>query len=216
MSLDQAQAVAAPAPPQLVPPTVSEGKLNAELESWRANADTYRRRGWLLLNVNHLSVDIGFVAHVAVGEMRTPIITAAIRLNYDNYDLWPPSLKFIDPCTGAPALPVVQAPDQVHGEIRNVLLGQPGTGQPFLCLPGLREYHHHPQHTGDDWLLHRAAGEGTLAVICDRVWRRMARNVIGLTVQMQSLPQAGTQLHVGFGQGDVDAMTPTAPDGTAA
>lgn len=90
------------------------------------------------------------------------MITAAIRLSYDNYDLWPPSLTFIDPSTGAAATPAVQAPDRENGEIRNVLLGMPGTGQPFLCLPGLREYHHHPQHTGDDWLLHRVAGEGRL------------------------------------------------------
>jgi len=26
---------------------------------------------------------------------------------------------------------------------------------PFLCLPGIREYHENPAHTGDSWLLHR-------------------------------------------------------------
>lgn len=196
----------AASPPLLVPLEVSRGKLAAELDLWRADAETYRRRGWLLLGVDDLAVDIGFVARPAVGDLQVPVITAAVRLRYDNYDLWPPSLTFIDPCSGAPAVPAVQAPDRVDGEVRNVLLGLPGTGQPFLCLPGLREYHHHPQHTGDDWLLHRAAGEGRLAVICDRIWRRMARNVVGIAVHMQSMPYSGTQLQVVFAQGDVDAV----------
>lgn len=213
MHADQEQAPPrdAAGPPQLVPPSVSRAKLDAELEHWRANSEAYRRRGWLLLAADGLTVDIGFVANVAMGDVQVPTITAAIRLSYDNYDLWPPSLTFIDPCTGAPAVPAVQAPDQVNGDVRNVLLGLPGTGQPFLCLPGLREYHNHPQHTGDDWLLHRDAGEGRLVVICDRVWRRMARNVLGLTVQLQSLPLTGTQLHVGFAQGDVDSLGPQPP-----
>lgn len=204
MSVDQSQFTDSSGPLQLVPPAVSQAKLGAELELWHANAETYRRRGWLLLNVDGLTVDIAFLARVAIGDNQVPVVTAAIRLSYDNYDLWPPSLVFIDPCSGAPSVPVVQAPDRQNGEIRNVLLGLPGTGQPFLCLPGLREYHHHPQHTGDDWLLHRAAGEGRLAVVCDRVWRRMARNVLGLTVQLQSLPSAATQLHIALAQGDVD------------
>lgn len=191
---------------ELVPAAVSRGKLNRELELWHANSEIFRRRGWLLLKAEDLTVDVAFVARVAVGDMQLPIITAAIRLRYDNYDLWPPSLTFIDPTSGAAGLPAVTAPDRVQGQVRNVLLGLPGTGQPFLCLPGLREYHHHPQHTGDDWLLHRAAGEGSLAVVCDRVWRRMARNVLGLNIQMQSLPHTGTQLHIALAQGDVDAV----------
>ncbi len=215
MSPEHDEPTAARAPLELVPLAVSRSKLERELELWRVNSAVYRRHGWLLLDVDDLTVDVGFVARVAVGDMQLPIFTAAIRLRYDNYDLWPPSLTFIDPSSGAAAVPTVQAPDRVDGQIRNVLLGLPGTGQPFLCLPGLREYHHHPQHTGDDWLLHRAAGEGSLAVICDRVWRRMARNVVGLSVQMQSLPHAGTQLHIALGQGDVDAV-PVAGDGTAA
>lgn len=217
MSPEHDEQTSAAAALELVPRAVSRGKLQRELELWRANSAVYRRRGWLLLSVEDLTVDVAFVARVAVGDMQLPIITAAIRLRYDNYDLWPPSLTFIDAASGAAGLPAVQAPDRVDGEIRNVLLGLPGSGQPFLCLPGLREYHHHPQHTGDDWLLHRAAGEGSLAVVCDRVWRRMARNVVGLSIQMQSLPYAGTQLHIGLGQGEVDPVpAPVAGDGTAA
>ena len=197
-----------PTVPVLVPREVSRAKLGRELADWHSNAELYRRRGWLLLGAHDLDVHVAFVAPVAVGEMSLPVITTAIRLNFDNYDLWPPSLTFIDPMTGQPALPVVSAPERdQHGEPRNVLLGHPITKLPFLCLPGLREYHSHPQHSGDDWLLHRTSGQGRLAVICDRVWRRMARNVLGLQVSMLSLPGMGTQLQVALAQGDVAGPT---------
>lgn len=189
--------------PVLVPREVSRVKLDGELADWHSNAELYRRRGWLLLGVADLDVNVAFVAQVAVGEMTLPVITTAIRLNFDNYDLWPPSLTFIDPMTGQPALPVVSAPERDQGgEPRNVLLGHPISKQPFLCLPGLREYHSHPQHSGDDWLLHRTSGQGRLAVICDRVWRRMARNVLGLQVNLLTLPM-GMQLQMALVQGDV-------------
>lgn len=194
----------APAVPVLVPREVSRAKLDAELADWKSNLELYRRRGWLLLGANELEVDVAFVAQVAVGELTLPVITTTIRLNFDNYDLWPPSLTFIDPMTGLPALPVVNAPERnERGDPRNVLLGHPITKQPFLCLPGLREYHSHPQHSGDDWLLHRTSSQGRLAVICDRVWRRMARNVLGLQVNLLSLPGLGTQLQMMLAQGDV-------------
>ena len=194
----------APEVPVLVPREVSRAKLDAELTDWKSNVELYRRRGWLLLGANELEVDVAFVAQVAVGELTLPVITTTIRLNFDNYDLWPPSLTFIEPMTGLPALPVVNAPERdERGDPRNVLLGHPITKQPFLCLPGLREYHHHPQHSGDDWLLHRTSGQGRLAVICDRVWRRMARNVLGLQVNLLTLPGLGTQLQIMLAQGDV-------------
>ncbi len=196
--------------PLLVPIEVSTAKLEDELSQWRANEDSYRRRGWLLLGVADLTVDIAFVATLAVGDLQVPAITAAIRLRYDNYDLWAPSLTFINPRTGNPMPPVVRAPDTVDGQVRDVLLAHPN-GRPFLCVPGLREYHSHPQHSGDDWLLHRTAGLGRLAVVCDIVWRRMARNVLGVAVTLQSLPNMGTQLNVGIAQGDIDLLQASVP-----
>jgi hypothetical protein len=204
-----------PPTPLLVPLEVSRAKLADELAAWAKNAEVYRRRGWLLLHQADLEVHVGFVAQVAIGDLQAPIITAAIKLRYDNYDLWPPSLTFIDPLNAQPKVPTVSAVERNEaGEVRNVLLGHPITQQPFLCLPGLREYHEHPQHSGDDWLLHRNAGEGRLAVVCDRVWRRMVRNVLGLQVQLLSLPGVGTQLQIALAQGDIDASGPLAADPT--
>lgn len=196
--------------PQLVPRDVSEKKLREQLDHWRQNEDLYRRRGWILLASRDLSVEVGFLASVAFGDQQLSIMTAAIRLTYDNYDVWPPSLEFIDPRSGNPAAPPVQALDRFEEGVRNALLAHPDTGQPFLCVPGVREYHTHPQHSGDDWLLHRRSGAGKFAVVCDIVWRRMARNVIGLNLQLQSLPHVGSQLQVGLAQGDVDVVDLTA------
>jgi hypothetical protein len=199
----------------LVPHEVSRAKLARELDDWQANAATYRRRGWLLLDadLDTLTVDVAFLAAPAFGDRPLLTVTAAIRLNYDNYDLWPPSLTFIDARTGNPDQPPVQALERGEdGQPRNALLGLPGSGRPFLCLPGLREYHEHPQHTGDAWLLHRGSGEGRLAVICDRVWRRMVRNVAGLYIQLQMVPDMNHQLVVALAQADLDAPPAAGPD----
>lgn len=197
--------------PQLVPVAVSCAKLAAELDDWEANAAIYGRRGWLLLDRGPLHAEVAFLASVPlVGAYAVPVITACVRLDYTNYDLWAPSLTFIDPRTREPATPAVRAPATGAAGIRDALIdGHPHTGRPFLCLPGIREYHTHPQHTGDDWLLHRTTGAGRLAVICERIWHRMVRNIVGLRVTMQALPPAvGTQLEVVLAQGDLAAVRP--------
>lgn len=71
-------------------------------------------------------------------------------------------------------------------------------------MPGIRQYHEHPQHSGDDWLLHRDNGEGSLATICDRIWRGMARNLLGIHIEVQTLPgQLQFQLRVASAPGEV-------------
>jgi Predicted metal binding domain len=192
--------------PRLVPAAVTEAKFAQQLRRWHANADTYARRGWVLLGTGDLTVEVGFLQNVAMGGRSIPVMTACIRLEYWNFDLWPPSLTFLDPVTRQPAPPPVRAPDRVSAtEVRDALIDQhPETLQPFLCLPGIREYHTHPQHSGDDWLLHRHLREGDLAVICDRVWRRMSRNVLGMSFAIQSLAPLGTQLEMSLLQGDAD------------
>lgn len=198
--------------PRLVPQRVSVRKFDEQIERWHANRDTYTRRGWVLLATGDLWVEVGFLQNVAMGGRTIPVMTACVRLDYWNFDLWPPSLTFLDPVTRQPAPPPVRAPDRVSPtEVRDALIDQhPTSLQPFLCLPGVREYHTHPQHSGDDWLLHRPLHEGDLAVVCERVWRRMARNVLGMSIAIQSLApasdQVATQLEVNLLQGDADLV----------
>jgi hypothetical protein len=176
--------------PTLVDPEVTRKKLRRDFELWQANA-TRQERGWLLLDYDEeaLSVEIAFLGalSISVGSGPLPIVAAAIRLTYENYDIWPPSLTFIDPFTRQPAKPHLAAVNSTHQGPQNLIVdGHPATQKAFLCLPGIREYHTHPQHTGDDWLLYRSSAAGSLSVISERIWRFMVKNIAGLQVVLQA------------------------------
>ena len=198
----------------LVDPEVTAQKFQRELEQWKDHSD-HQRRGWLLLSESAAvpSVEIAFLAPLAtsVATGFLPVVVCAVRLTYENYDLWPPSLTFIDVFKREPTSPHVRAFLSTPEGPRDVLIdSHPETKQPFLCLPGIREYHSHPQHTGDDWLLHRPSKAGSMSTICERIWRCMARNVVGLNVAVQTLPglPMQAQLSVGVVQGEIERRTP--------
>ena len=203
------------APFQLVPSEVSAAKLAREITEWRRYEEAYRQRGWLLLRHRELTVQVAFAAPVMTNASTAPlpVITACLQLAFHNYDFWPPSLTFIDLFTGQPCLPHVRAMLATDAGPADLLgNGHPETKLPFLCLPGTREYHSHPQHSGDSWLLHRAQHSGSLATICDRVWRSMARNVFGVRVTTQSFPPPlPPAVDVRLWQGDVDALRAQVP-----
>lgn len=205
----------------IVDPEISREKLRRDLEMWQANA-AHQERGWILLHHNAiaLTVELAFLARVSTttGAGPLPVIVCAIRLTYENYDLWPPSLTFIDIFTRQPTKPHVRAFMAMDDGPRDVLIDtHPDTGLPFLCVAGVREYHSHPQHTGDDWLLYRRRGEGSVSTVCDRVWRYMARNVVGLGVNIQALPgwPLRAQVVIQVAQGHIPEAPAAAPDASA-
>lgn len=66
----------------------------------------------------------------------------------------------------SPELVAQPAPQELpQVEVGNLMQWWTPDGIPFLCMRGVREYHRHPAHTGDAWLLHRGRGEGTLSAI---------------------------------------------------
>lgn len=173
----------------LVNPDVSARKIRRELELWDANAEVYSRRGWIMLRREPPVLDIAFLARLPVGGNIVPAVAACVQIDFTNFDLWAPSVEFIDPISRDYAPPVVQALVEVEGGAQNLIVGgHPDTGRPFLCIPGVRQYHSHPQHTGDPWLLHRSPRGGSLTVICDRIWHTMARTLLGVQIQMVTLP----------------------------
>lgn len=194
--------------PHLVPVEISRAKLDRELEHWERQPELLKERGWILLQRSGLELDVAFAARVQLSSSPAPlpILAACIRLNYEDYDLVPPSLTFIDLFGGAPIMPHVRA---IVADSKDLLVnGHPHTKLPFLCVPGTREYHSHPQHTGDSWLLHRERKAGSPIVLCDLVWRAMVRNVFGFRLTTQMLPMGGVtaQVDIRLGQGDVDAL----------
>ena len=203
--------------PVLVDPEISRRKLARQLEDWHANRAAYRSRGWFLVAQDELAVDVAFGARVPIGEPPgVPLLPVCIRIDFHNYDLWAPSVTFVDVLTGEPAPPAADAlehrPDGRPlrpGEPaeRSLLPNHPATKLPFLCQQGIREYHEHPEHDGDSWLLHRASGRGTLSSICTQVWRLMTRNVVALAVEGAIGTEAGIgQLRFSLVQGDVDLI----------
>lgn len=80
-------------------------------------------------------------------------------ISLDDFDQRAPSVIFCDPFTWK-EIPHNELFRGHHiGEkdkAFNVILGNhPVTKRAFLCMRGIREYHEHPQHTGDDWMLYR-------------------------------------------------------------
>lgn len=189
---------------QLVAPEVTAAKFLRELEHWQANADTYRRRGWVMLAQGDLSVDIAFTTKVNFLNQVADVVCATVRFEFSNYDLWPPSVSFINLTSAEPWMPPMRAFMETSEGPRDLIVNaHPETGQPFLCVPGTREYHSHPQHSGDDWLLHRGSGEGRLVPLCDLLWRTMAANVVGLQVLIQTQPHVAPQVVAQLVQGEV-------------
>jgi hypothetical protein len=99
---------------------------------------------------------------VAMAIAAIPSISAqAFKARFDltDYDLRAPSLEFRDPWTDVLLSYGTMFRALEHEKDRQthlVLLDDhPITHKPFLCLRGIREYHEHPQHSGDDWLLYR-------------------------------------------------------------
>lgn len=200
---------------QLVDPKITRRKLDREIELWRESAEVYRRRGWILLDRREEVVEVAFVGRLPLGPHLVPVISACVRLDYSNYDLWPPAVEFIDPASGEFAPPPVPAIVPTPEGPRNLLVGShPETRRPFFCVPGVRQYHEHPQHSGDSWLLHRASGAGSLATVCERIWTSMVRNLVGLQVGVVTLPPGApqqAQLQVNMVTGDIDALTAGEP-----
>jgi hypothetical protein len=109
-----------------------------------------------------------------VGQFESVAARAFIaRFDLTDYDLRAASIEFRDPWSGDPLRwPTMFRAFEFEKDrkAQPVLLdGHPVTHKPFLCLRGVREYHEHPQHSGDDWLLYREVMN--LFSIVMSVWR---------------------------------------------
>lgn len=107
-----------------------------------------------------------------------------VRISLDNFDLQPPSVVFCDPFTWE-SLPATKV-HPAHlvddaGKATNVLItAHPSTKLPFLCVRGTREYHEHPQHSGDDWLQYREYIN--VFSILELIWKTCVFNAIPIVM----------------------------------
>jgi hypothetical protein len=111
----------------------------------------------------------------------------AVKLNFTNYNVEPPSVQFVDPLTEVgltvdellvrllrrrlPKAPTGEDTGSKNPvpEIESLVAHHPPGNIPFLCIPGVKEYHDHPFHSNDPWLAHKDRGEGTLGFILDQI-----------------------------------------------
>ena len=140
---------------------VSLKKFDTAVQLSRADAALYvAGKGW----------DVGAAVYPTLSVVfRHPRSCRAVefRFNCDNWDELPPSLTLHDPEDGR-ELPWEEWPKEVW----SVLNSHPSTGKPFLCLPGIREYHTHSSHLGDMWERYRPLSSYSLLGIVDRVQQR--------------------------------------------
>jgi hypothetical protein len=190
----------------LVDPAISRTKFEREIAEYRKLEDDYISRGWWMLKAEFPEVFVVF----ATPRVKPPSVAFGALLDFTNYDLWPPSVKLVDPFTRKPyswaELPT-RLPRLIKPQIDPALAAQQAVQNmtvesqvaelmqshepnnpnavPFLCMPGVREYHHHPGHSADDWLLHRGQGEGTLFFILDQLHRYGVLPITGYNMRLQ-------------------------------
>jgi hypothetical protein len=160
---------------QAIDPEVSKLKFDAEVQGFLAARDMHRQRGIILLEKEFPNAYFAF----GVPSLNPFPIVFAAKINFDNYDLEPLSVQFIHPFTFQP-LKLQNISTHFNrniGQNGNIVLQallqeEPSPeSYPFLCIPGIREYHNHPAHTGDSWLLHRKlAGEGSLGFVIEKLF----------------------------------------------
>ena len=157
---------------QVIDPTVSQRKFDEQLKQFRRAERVQRGRGIFLLNAVFPDMEFLFT----IPRLNPLSVLFSVRINFDNYDLEPLSIRFINPLSGeylplasVPLYRKIEHPDRPP-ELQ-ALVQKDGIGLPFICMPGTREYHAHPAHTGDAWLRHRGlAGEGTLGFLLDKLY----------------------------------------------
>ena len=143
-------------------PQVSRRKFENQV----AQFDTYavaafaEMRGWQPKRAQYPTLAVLMRHHRSEREIE-------FRFLCDDWDDLPPSLALNDPVTGR-ELPYAEWPKEVWSIGNN----HPVTGKPFLCLPGIREYHTHHSHRNDAWSGYRQRGTFHLHEIVDRVSQR--------------------------------------------
>lgn len=179
-----------------VAPEVNHLKFDREMARLAEQRDVLEARGVFVLGSSaypitellmvprhtlHLTFPVtqsGSIFLPQTATMRAEMLSLAARafkarFDLSDYDLRAPSLELRDFWTDA-VLPFATMLRAVEFEpqrgVHPVLLDDhPSTHKPFICLRGIREYHEHPQHSGDDWLLYRTTV--SLFSIVLSVWR---------------------------------------------
>lgn len=185
---------------------VSKTKFDREIAGYREQEDYHLSRGVWLVRAEYPKAFIVF----GTPQLKPPTIIFGALLDFTNYELWPPSARLVEPFTrvpykpeelpsvlkrSVPTPPELMAQGAPAGHVEQPLMQWHGPEDtPFLCLPGVREYHEHPAHSGDSWMLRRKGAEGTLHFLLEQLYK--------YGVEPINTYNFGMQITIsGFGQG---------------
>jgi hypothetical protein len=171
-------------------PEVSLIKFKEEIGNFHKISNDWRKKGVFLIHEDFPIVEFMFTTP----KLRPSAIAFCVQIDFTNYDIEPPSLKFICPFTRRiltrQEIPVqflqVKLPEKINANVPiqiqpQDLLQGPLDEIPFFCIPGIKEYHNHPAHTGDSWLLYRKRGEGGLGFILDQLYDHSIAGIAGIS-----------------------------------
>jgi hypothetical protein len=196
-------------------PAVVRKKVEREIAAYFERQDHYRSRGIWVLQYRFPELLVAFVAPNSKPYSITPY---CVLFELSNYDVEPPSIRFVNPFTMAPLkkgeIPTTLTRLRLHANSQSGPAGQveqvpqpqrpgvvsddllqgwsPDDDQAFVCLQGVREYHENPAHTGDPWWLYRGKGAGSLLRVLDILSKYGTEAMRELNFQLRFEP-AGIQ-----------------------
>lgn len=179
-----------------VDPIVCRTKFNREVDNFRQLANEYHRRGVWLVDATFPDVFITLSAT----NVRPAIVVFGVVINFENYDVQPPSLRFVDPFTRQPlkasqigtGFPVITGTNPQGQQNLQTLIQAFTDERPFLCMRGVREYHDTPAHSGDSWFLYRNTGVGTLAYLVHALVKHGTDPIKMFTLNFQGQAQVNS------------------------
>lgn len=114
-------------------------------------------RRWDLQKVEFPSLDVSFHQ-----PDRQPLL---LQCDFADWNESPPSIRLRELDGGV----LAKVPKGKEGVFHQG--PHPQTGEPFICMAGVREYHTHPSHTSDDWSRYSAGSGYDLGGLLTRIWQ---------------------------------------------
>lgn len=171
---------------QYVDIEVTRKKFKKELDEFRELELEYRKRGVFLIEISDFKLRLLF----SIPSLVPSPIAFSVELDYTNWDFEPPSLVLINPFTGIP-LKGNEVGIQFLQWNNEAGIPQPllvvADNIPFLCIPGVREYHNHQHHSGDSWFLYRTKGEGKVCDLIEKLIKHSIALINGFSLQLNAV-----------------------------